>query len=251
MTEDTPKKLTLSIALRSILFNCYFYLAVTFAIIFLLAPLSFLKSARPMRRAILMVINSIIYMFEKIAGVKIIEVGTEYIPKSKGFIYCSKHMSNMDALILYRRSPNLTALAKKELFRVPLLSLVFHKMGVMAINRGAGQAQKQTPMIAKELIKRKIPMIIFAEGTRAVVGERRSLKSGVYYYQKQNPELDVIVVSHNSGVSWPKKSWIKWPGILTIEYHPPMPKNLEKEEFMNEISKRLLDRSEELMLLKF
>jgi len=249
MTDSKQTKLTLSIALRSIIFNCYFYFAVTFAVIFLLAPLSFLKSAKPMRRAIMATIDSIVYVFDKVANVKIEERGTENIPKGKGFIYCSKHMSNMDALVLYRQSQNLSALAKRELFRVPLLNLVFKKMGVMAINRGAGQAQKQTPIIANELVKRKIPMIIFAEGTRTVVEERRPLKSGVFFYNEEEPDLDIIVVAHNTGVFWPKKSWIKWPGTMIFKYYPPMPTDLSKDEFMKEIEKRLMDGSEELMLL--
>ncbi len=248
MRTDNKKKLTLSIVLRSLIYNCLFYSTVTFAIVFLLAPLSLFKSPKPMRNAILGTINFLIWSFDKIAGVKIIEKGIEHVPKEKGFIYCSKHMSNMDALVLYRRSPNLSALAKKELFQVPLLNLVFRKMGVMAINRGAGEAQKQTPGIAKELAKRKIPMIIFAEGTRTVVGERRPLKSGVYFYQKIE-DLDVIVVAHNSGVAWPKKSWIKWPGTMIFEYFPAMPKGLPKEDFMKEIEKRMLDRSEALFEL--
>lgn len=241
------RKLTLSIIIRSILFNCFFYLVITLGVIFWLVPMSFLKSPKPMRSAISKIINAIIWMYENITNIQIEEHGIENIPLNKGFIYCSKHMSNMDALVLYRRSPNLTALAKKELFRVPLLNLVFKKMGVIAINRGASEAQKQTPVIAKILSDKKIPMIIFAEGTRTLVGERRPLKSGAYFYQKE-AGLDVIVAAHNAGVCWPKKSWIKWPGKLIMEYSEPMPKNIDKASFMKELEIRLLDRSEELML---
>tara|TARA_R110002073_G_scaffold162161_5_gene317927 strand:- start:1297 stop:2040 length:744 start_codon:yes stop_codon:yes gene_type:complete len=245
---DNQRNLTFSIALRSIIFNCYFYISFTLFIIFVLTPLSFLKSPKPMRRGILALINSTIFMFDKIANIKIVERGLENIPKDKGCILCSKHMSNMDAYFLYRRNPNLTAMAKKELYSVPLVGRILNKMGVLAINRGAGEAQKQTTVFAKELSKRKIPMIIFAEGTRTLVGERRPLKSGVFYYQ-QEEELDIIVVAHNSGVLWPKKSWIKWPGTLYVDYFPPMPRGMDKEGFMAELEKRLLDHSEELMLL--
>ncbi len=248
MVDEKKHKLTLSILIRSLVFNFLFYATVTFAVLFLFTPLSFLKSAKPMRGAISKTIDTLIWMYDKIAGVKIEERGIENVPTGRGLIFCSKHMSNMDALVLYRRAPNLTALAKKELFRVPLLNFVFKKMRVMAINRGAGEAQKQTPKIARELAERKVPMIIFAEGTRTVVGERRPLKSGVYFYQKE-ADLDVIVVSHNSGVAWPKKSWIKWPGTTTFEYHEIMPKNLDKDTFMAEIERRLQDHSETLMML--
>jgi 1-acyl-sn-glycerol-3-phosphate acyltransferase len=247
MTKHSNQKLTFSIFVRSLLFNSLFYFTVLFTVLFILAPLSLLKSAKPMRNAILKTINFLVWLYDKVAGVKIIERGIENIPRDKGFIYCSKHMSNMDALLLYRQSPNLTALAKKELLKVPLLNLVFKKMGVLGINRGASEAQKQTPEIAKILLDKKIPMIIFAEGTRTVVGERRPLKSGAFYYQ-QEANLDIIVVAHNAGVSWPKKSIIKWPGTLILEYSPAIPKKMDKNTFMAEIERRLLDRSEELML---
>lgn len=248
MTDKKKPKLTLSIIIRSVLFNCFFYICFTFFLTLIVTPLSFLRSPVKMRKAILVMINTTIYMFDKIANIKIIEKGLENIPDGKAFIYCAKHMSNIDAYFLYRRSPNLTALAKRELFRIPLVGRILRKMGVLSINRGAGEAQKQTPLIARELVKRKIPMIIFSEGTRTRIGERKKLKSGVFYYQEKE-ELDVIVVAHNSGAFWQRDSFIKYPGTLIVEYHPPLPKGLEKDEFMAHVEKHLLDRSEELIEL--
>lgn len=240
-------RLTVSIIIRSIIFNCYFYASFAVFIIFIIFPLSLLKSPKPMRKGILTLINSTIFVFEKVANIKIEERGLENIPRDRGFIYCSKHMSNMDAYILFRRSPNLTAMAKKELYRVPLIGMVLNKMGVLAIDRGAGKAQQQTPEFAKILVDKKLPMIIFAEGTRIPAGERKPLKSGVYYYQ-QEEDLDIIAVSHNSGIFWQKKSWIKLPGTIVVEYHSAMPKGLTKQAFMAALEHRLLDRSDELML---
>lgn len=239
--------ITVSLIIRSLIINVYFYLAIAFFIIFILAPLSLFKSPKPMRKMILLLINSIIFMFEKITNIKIVEHGRENIPKNKGFIYCGKHMSNLDALILFRSSPDLTALAKRELFRVPLLNLILHKLGVLAINRGAGEAQKQTPGFAKIIYDQKLPMILFAEGTRILPGEYRPIKSGVFYYQ-QEEALDVIAVSHNSGMLYQKKSFIKIPGTIVVEYHPAMPRGLSKQAFMAELERRIIDRSNELML---
>ncbi len=248
MTDKKKPKLTLSIIIRSVLFNCYFYVCFTFFLIFIVTPLSFLKSPVKMRKAILVMINTTIYMFDKIANIRIVEKGLENIPEGRAFIYCAKHMSNIDAYFLYRRSPILTALAKEELYRVPLVGRILTKMGVLAINRGAGVAKKQTPKIANQLVERKIPMIIFSEGTRTRIGERKKLKSGVFYYQKE-ADLDIVVVAHNSGVFWQRDSFIKYPGTLIVEYHPPLPRGLEKEEFMDRVEQLLLDRSEELMEL--
>ena len=51
MTYDNKHKLTLSILIRSILFNFLFYFIVIFSVLFILAPLSLLDSPKPMRDA--------------------------------------------------------------------------------------------------------------------------------------------------------------------------------------------------------
>jgi 1-acyl-sn-glycerol-3-phosphate acyltransferase len=231
--------------IKSVIFNTYFYVSVTFCLIFIFSPLTLFKSERPMRNAILGWINSVFFMLEHIVNITIEERGTENIPRDKGIIYCSKHMSNIDALILYRQSPDLIALAKAELFRVPFLNLVFRKMNVLAIKRGAGEAHKQTPNNARVVAERKTPLIIFPEGTRIKPYERRPLKSGVYYFQCEE-DLDVIVVAHNSGCFWPKGSLVKQPGRIIVHYYPPIAKNLPKDEFMQEVSSILIEQSERL-----
>lgn len=241
------RKLTLSIFLRSIICNIYFYASVSFFIIFIFAPLSLLKSQKSLRKALGIYISSVIYVFDKITQIKIEYRGLENIPQNKGIILCSKHMSNLDPHILYHQSPNLTALAKAELLRVPFLGIIFKKMEVIPVKRGAGEAQKQTSEIAKYIHDNKLPMIVFAEGTRVRINQRLPLKSGTFYYQ-QEEDIDVIAIAHNSGVHWPRDSMIKWPGTIIIEYFPTMEKGLSKQDFMAELDRRIIGRSDELML---
>ncbi len=231
---------------RSILFNTYFYGSILIVVIFFLTPLSYLRSPRLMRKYLLKLINSEIYMLEKLGGIKVVEIGLENIPKDTGFILASKHMSNIDALIMYRRCPNLTALSKKSLFQVPFIGNILRKMEVLSINRGSGTAHKETPQLARTVKERKIPLLIFAEGTRIKMNVRSKLKSGIYFIQEKI-DLPVIIAAHNAGQHWVKNTMIKEPGTLYVEYYPPIPKNLTKKKFMDIAAEHMVMGSEKLM----
>ncbi|HWZ46152.1 MAG TPA: lysophospholipid acyltransferase family protein, partial [Candidatus Saccharimonadales bacterium] len=57
-----------------------------------------------------------------VAGVKVRVVGLDNIQPAETYIFMSNHISDLDAPILLPRIPRRTsALAKRELFRVPIL----------------------------------------------------------------------------------------------------------------------------------
>ncbi|MCF8473305.1 MAG: 1-acyl-sn-glycerol-3-phosphate acyltransferase [Emcibacter sp.] len=232
--------------IRSFIFNIIFWITAPLWVTFVLVPLSFLKSPAPLRRYLSIWFDAIFFLLDKISGIKIEERGIENIPKDKGFILCSKHMSNLDALIIYRRMPNLTALAKIELFRTFGFKQVLTKMGVIPIDRGKGKAKEKTPEIAQILIEQKIPLLLFVEGTRIAVGKRKPLKSGVYYIQ-ENQDLPVICASTNTGMHWVKGSPFNKPGTVVMHYHPAIDQSLSKDDFMAKVKEYVVFHSEELM----
>ncbi|MBL4803093.1 MAG: 1-acyl-sn-glycerol-3-phosphate acyltransferase [Emcibacter sp.] len=232
--------------LRSFIFNFIFWVLSPLWVLLVLVPVSFLKSPTPMRRCLLIWFNAVFFLLDKISDIQIEERGIENLPKDKGFILCCKHMSNLEALITYRRMPNLTALAKIELFRIFGFKQVLEKMEVIAIDRGKGEAKDKTPEIARILTEQKIPLLLFVEGTRIPVGKRKKLKSGVYYMQK-DVDLPVICVSMNTGVHWVKGSVFNKPGTVVLEYHPAIERGLDKEEFMARVKENVVLHSEKLM----
>lgn len=231
---------------RSFVFNILFWVMGPLWVVLVLVPLSFFKSPVPMRRGLSIWFDTVFYLLDKISGIKIEERGIENLPKDKGFILCCKHMSNLEALITYRRMPNLTALAKIELFKVFGFKQVLEKMEVIAIDRGKGEAKDKTPKIARILVKQKIPLLLFVEGTRIPVGKRRQLKSGVYYMQK-DVDIPVICASTNTGVHWLKGSPFNKPGTIVMEYHPAIEMGLSKEDFMACLKENVVIHSEKLM----
>lgn len=232
--------------LRSLIFNILFWIISPLWVVLVLVPISFLKSPKPMRRCLMIWFDTVFFLLDKISDIKVEERGIENLPRDRGFILCCKHMSNLEAMIAYRRMPNLTALAKIELFRIFGFKQVLTKMEVISIDRGKGEARDKTPEIARILMAQKIPLLLFVEGTRIPVGKRKKLKSGVYYMQK-NADIPVICASTNTGVHWLKGSPFNKPGTIVMEYHPAIEQGLDKKEFMARVKENVVIHSEKLM----
>jgi 1-acyl-sn-glycerol-3-phosphate acyltransferase len=57
----------------------------------------------------------------------------------------------------------------------------------------------------------------------------------------------VVPVALNSGLFWGRRSFIKIPGVITIEFLDPMPQGLGRREFMAELEKRIETATEALI----
>ena len=231
--------------IRSFVFNVLFYTLTTMAAL-LVAITAFMPGARLMRPAILMWIDLVFWLLKVIVGLRIRIIGQEHLPLNRGFILCAKHQSNIDPLIAFKICPHMTAMAKKELFAVPVLGLILRKLGIIGIDRQAGTAHKDTAHIAVSVFKAHRPLLVYPEGTRVKLHDNRPLKKGVFHLQT-DVDLPVVTMATNSGLFWMKGSFRKNPGMLEVEISPPMDKGLQKAEFMQDIHNRIIQRSDELM----
>jgi len=64
--------------------------------------------------------------------------GVENVPTDGGFVLCANHIAAVDVISIGAVCPRqLTFVAKKELFSVPLLGWVVRKLGAIKVDRGA------------------------------------------------------------------------------------------------------------------
>jgi 1-acyl-sn-glycerol-3-phosphate acyltransferase len=90
------------------------------------------------------------------------------------------------------------------------------------------------------------PILIFPEGTRVTVGESRPYKPGVAaLYQDLN--IPLVPMALNSGLLWPKNTFFKKPGTVTVEFLPPIPPGLPREEMMQKLRDALEPASQRLL----
>ncbi len=103
--------------------------------------------------------------------------GLENIPENNGYILCCNHISFMDPVILIAKiKDQCNFMGKKELFKNPLLAMIFRAMGAFPVDRGKGDTGAIDHAV--KLVNDGKVFAIFPEGTRSKTGNLGRLKSG-------------------------------------------------------------------------
>lgn len=148
-------------------------------------------------------------------------VGLENIPDEPSIIMC-KHQSAWETLALQLYFPPQVWILKRELLWIPVYGWCLAVMQPIAINRQS--AIKSMRQIASDGIKRLhqgLWVVIFPEGTRVPPGVRGKYQPGGGMLAEQSGRK-VVPVAHNSGYVWPRNSFRKWPGTITMVIGPPI-----------------------------
>ncbi|MCG8503640.1 MAG: 1-acyl-sn-glycerol-3-phosphate acyltransferase [Sphingomonadales bacterium] len=231
---------------RSLAFTVFFFgytLIHAVALLFFCLP----RSPEPLIRGVRAWCRVVLWGARVMAGIRYEVRGLENVPADTAVVLCAKHQSYFDPIVKYYLLPGFTALAKKELFAIPIISTLLKKAGIIRVDRGAGTAHKQMPAARDAVIKARRPVVVYPEGTRVPPGKYRRLKSGTYYLQETG-ELPVVTIATNSGLFWGRRRFMKYPGTIVVEFHTPMPAGLGKDAFMALLSERVIDRSNQLMV---
>lgn len=190
-----------------------------------------------------------IYLLEKyILGLEYKIEGWDNIPKDSGYILACKHQSAYETLKLPYLFANIAIVLKRELTWFPIWGWYPKKMGMIPIDRGSAKvAMASIVKGAKRVLnEEKRPLLIFPEGTRTRVGEKKKYKGGVgrIYEAVQIP---VVPVALNSGLFWGKNKVWKRPGVVTIKFLPPIMPGLEMHQFMDKLQSDIETASDQLI----
>ncbi|MEM6683553.1 MAG: 1-acyl-sn-glycerol-3-phosphate acyltransferase, partial [Pseudomonadota bacterium] len=74
-------------------------------------------------------------------------------------------------------------------------------------------------------------MVIFPEGTRVAVGKTGAYQSGIAALYR-HLELPVTPLALNSGLTWGRKAFVKYPGMISAKFLTPIPPGKPKAEFL-------------------
>jgi 1-acyl-sn-glycerol-3-phosphate acyltransferase len=99
---------------------------------------------------------------------------------------------------------------------------------------------------ARAAVARGVSVIIFPEGRRVPAGEHAPHHPGVaaLYTQLKRP---VVPVAHNSGLFWGRRSFIKRPGRIVVQFLEPIEPGLTRKAFTAELQQRLDAASDRLI----
>ena len=185
------------------------------------------------------------WCLKKICGLEIEVRGQEYM-KQSGVIFACKHQSAMETYFMTTFIKTGVFILKRELHFIPFFGWASHFYGMIPVNRSAGSAaMKKMLDEAKIRVQKGRPIIIFPEGTRTKPETTTQYKPGVAFLY-QNLKLPVVPVALNTGLFWEKRSFLRHPGKVIIEFMPPIEPGLEKKEFMSLLQTKIEDKCHEI-----
>ena len=221
-----------ALLVRSLLFNVLFYVNIiarmTVALPTILLPRRFLLGV--LRRYS----RSSLWLLRVTCGVTVEWRGREKIPEGACIVAC-KHQSFWETFALFEVLRDPTYVLKRELMWLPLFGWLARKARMIPIDRGARVTSlaRMTAATRREIADAR-QIVIFPEGTRQAPGAAPRYMPGVAYLYSEIG-LPCVPVALNSGLYWPRRSLLRFPGTILVEVLDPIPPGLDKRAFLAQL----------------
>jgi 1-acyl-sn-glycerol-3-phosphate acyltransferase len=164
--------------------------------------------------------------------------GLDRIP-SGGCIIAMKHQSAWDALILPIVLGDPAVVVKRELLLLPIYGWYAARAGSIGIDRkGGAAALRRIVAAARPVAAEGRPVVIFPQGTRAAPGRSLPYQPGVAALYRALG-LPLVPAAVNSGLFWGRRSFVKRPGRISLEFLEPIPPGWPRRRLMAEIERRI------------
>ena len=151
--------------------------------------------------------------------------GLQHLPPdpAAGAVLLVKHQSAWETFCMPPLMPHpLAYVFKRELLSIPFFGWAIGRLDMIHIDRGQRiEAFHKVVEQGRRLLGQGVWVIMFPEGTRIPRGEKGS-------YQSSGARLAVecgvpiIPVAVTSARCWPRKAFVKRPGVVDISIGPPI-----------------------------
>ena len=182
--------------------------------------------------------HGVLGLLRTMCGVRHQVLGQENLPPGP-VIFALKHQSAWETIVAPQLFPGDAVIIRQELLAMPVYGWYLRRLGVIPIDQSAGVAALLQIVAASRLaVQNGHSIVIFPEGERVPVGERRAYQPGTYVlYKRLN--LPVVPVALNAGVFWPLAVTGKRRGCITLEFLPPLAPGLARQEFLHTLEERI------------
>jgi 1-acyl-sn-glycerol-3-phosphate acyltransferase len=233
-----------AVLVRSLLFNVLFYANVTVHMVVALP--TFALPYPVLRVFIRSYARTSLWLLRVVCGTRAEWRGFDRLPKGACIVAC-KHQSAWETFALYAVLDDPAFILKRELMWLPLFGWYMWKARQIPIDRGTGvKALARLTARAKKELARGRQVVIFPEGTRRPPGADPAYKPGVVYlYGKAG--VPCLPVALNSGLFWPRRSLLRFPGTIVAEALAPIPPGLDNQSFSNRLRAAIEDAAARLI----
>lgn len=158
------------------------------------------------------------------SGTRLEVEGQDNVDRRRSYVVVANHLSAFDIMACLLAVPlPIRFLAKKELFRIPVLAQGMRAIGIVEVDREArALVHAVVNRQAKELVAKGRSLIIYAEGTRPRDGRMKAFKKGAFTMAiaAQLPVLPVSI--HGSYEAWAPGQPRVRGGLVRVVIDKPM-----------------------------
>lgn len=186
------------------------------------------------------------WLLRVICGTRMEVRGRHNLPAGACLVV-AKHQSAWDtfALIPLFRDPAIVL--KDELKWIPLYGWFCVKFAHILVRRDrAAQALKAMVNDAAARVADDREILIFPEGTRRPPGAAPDYKPG-YVALYDGLGVPCVPLALNSGAFWPRRSLLRRPGTIVVEFLEPIEPGMPRKAFRAEIEARIEAASDRLL----
>ncbi len=221
---------------RAFLFNSLFF-GVTTVLSLAYLPLMLLPWP-VLNRAVRLWASIIMWLLRIVVGIRHEVRGSDNLPATPALV-AVKHQSAWETISVNALLPDCAVVVKKELMQIPLWGWFEWLSGHIKVDRtGGAKALRAMCAAAAHALANGRHVVIFPQGTRTDPGVRRPYLPGVAALYERL-DVPVVPVALNSGLYWGRRSFLKRPGLILLEYLEPIPPGLKRKQFMALLEQRI------------
>lgn len=142
------------------------------------------------------------------------------------YVVVSNHIGNLDAMLNFLALPQirLRYMAKKEVYKIPILAQALKSMHMVKVDRSAGrEGFEDVNRQVEEVFERGLSLIVYAEGTRSRTPQMRPFKKGAFVLAIRHQAMVVPVTIIGTNRGWIPGDWLlRGGGQAKAVVHQPI-----------------------------
>jgi 1-acyl-sn-glycerol-3-phosphate acyltransferase len=173
-------------------------------------------------------------------GVRYEIQGFENLPvdEKSGAVLLVKHQSTYETFLVPAIMPHPIAYVfKRELLKLPFFGWAIGMLDMIHIDRSQrARAFLKVVERGRELLNKGVWVVMFPEGTRIERGQAGEYKTGGSRLAIETG-VPVIPIAITSARCWPRKAFIKYPGVVDVSIGKPISSvGRQSDDLMQEVS---------------
>ena len=190
--------------------------------------------------------RSVLFLARRLLGIDWKVEGHENLP-ARPAVILSQHQSAWETIAFQHIFPPQVYILKRELLWIPFFGWGLALMSPIAIDRSRGfAALRNIARRGRERLDQGFWVVIFPEGTRVAPGERRAYHLGGAWLAAASG-APIVPVAHNAGRVWPRNSFIKRPGTVTVRIGPPIESRDQDPKMLNALAEKWIEEQQKAL----